>query len=338
MNIYLQDFGTAEAGSKMDLATAEAVFDAEIKRIDQSFHISKISNMLDEVGHENIPVPALNVIMDTVSKEALKEEVEQGTSESLLLGKIAMKLGDKLLKAISTKIYAFKANERIGELSTILETFDAKKVDKNEIESALDKRVGLTTFIGNKFTSSDLTVGFTHVQDALNAIVSEARADMKVSDLFKSIDSILFKNAKTVSGHGKSLILYYNHDEIGVAAIDDLKLYIVDNGKPNMSMLSDIVKDAKDNLTKKAIDSTLDNYSSAMSNVDKTIRSLKTKMQKIQKERGDSFMKRSLGNGEEWNAFERREQIMYELVYKNFIGSYASYVKDVHGLLKDLSK
>ena len=53
--------------------------------------------------------------------------------------------------------------------------------------------------------------------------------------------------------------------------IDYLKLYIINGGNPSVSMMIDV-----DNSAKKTITYTLDNYPSAMSNIDNAIRSLDT--------------------------------------------------------------
>ena len=344
MNIYLNDLATAEAESTMDLATAEAVFDAEIKRAEDKMHLGNVSDMLDEVGHENIPAPALNVIMDTVSKEALvdytrhsEEAPEEATTEFLLFF-IAGWITGTLIDAIVRKVMAVKANKRIGELKNLITLVESKDISKDVLAQAIGKKKGLVNLYSQGGGAEHIVNTFAKVEEGLNELSSSMGDKMDMAKLFANIDKVLFKDAIKVKSVGDSMLSVYAHNGIGVISSKDLEYYFFVSGEPKGDLVKDIIKDAKDNLTVSAVESTMVDYQAAVIQIQKASEKASDKFSKIAKERGDGFFKRLFGNRDEKKALKRRQQIMFDLAYKNFIGSYAGYIKDVHGLLKELSK
>ena len=343
MNKYLTGSVTAEP--TMNIATAEAVFNAEIKRAEDKMHLDNVSDMLDEVGHENIPTPALDLIMDTVSKEVLADSVqhseeasEEATSESLILLFITGWITGTLINAIIRKITVVKTNKRIGELRNLITLVESRNLSKGVLAQAIAKKKGLVNLYSQGGSAKLIVNSFGKVEESLNEFGSSMGDEMDMTKLFASIDKVLFKDAIKVKSVGESILTVYTSEGIGVVSSRDLGYYFFISGEPKGDLVKDIIKDAKDNLIASAVESVMKDYEAALYQIDKASKKASDKFGEIVKERGDGFFKRLFGNRDEKKALKRRQQIMFELAYKNFIGSYAGYIEDVHGLMKELAK
>jgi len=339
MNKYLELRGTGSDTTHMDSASVEEVISTANQRNEDLLYIDELNSVLDDVGVENIPTPALELMTSKVSKDEMEDKgsVEEMITALVYFGALITSV---LLEAIVTKILTLKANKKIKEISGLIKDVDARIKDKSktDIVASLSGFAGLVNLYANGGNSANVVGAYSKVEEAVNEMSSKLSDNTDIPELFKAMDKVIFADPINVKGIGKSVLTFYANDGVGVVAERDLEFYFYVSGKATDGIVKDILADVKKNLTESAVMASLNEYQVAIYQIQESIAKVEKRFSELAKERGDGFFKRFFGNRKEKKALRTRSKILYDLAYKNFVGSYGTFIGDIHGLLKELKK